>query len=127
LLLFSPGEAMLTQIYKFTGIQIPYDLKYEDFILEKGKYDFQILVHHKTQQLHLRILKKGKGICSVLGERLRYESYGRERMKDPNIPDQPTLKIIKHPTEKKVSIIFESGKKTRIYPLVKAVFKMEYE
>ena len=118
---------MMTSVYKFKGVAIPFNLKYEDTIFKKGKYDFEILIHHKQQVFYLRILKKGKGLCLMSGERLKYKSYGFEKMKDPKIPDQPTLRIKKHPTGKIVNIIFESGKKTAIYPFEKIRFKLEYE
>jgi len=127
IILFCPATAMTTRVYKFKGVAIPFDLKYKDSIFKKGKYDFEILFHHKQQVFYLKILKKGKGLCLIPGEKLKYKSYGWERLRDPKIPDQPTLRIKKYPTGKIVNIIFESGKKTAIYPLVKVRFKLEYE
>ena len=127
IILFRPATAMTDSVYKFKGVAIPFDLKYEDSTFKKGKYDFEILVHHQAQVFYLRIIKKGKGLCLIPGERLKYKGYGFEKMKDPKIPDQPTLRIKRYPTGKIVNIIFESGKNTAIYPLEKIKFKLEYE
>lgn len=127
IILFYPAAAMMTSVYKFKGVAIPFDLKYKDSIFKKGKYDFEIVFHHQQQVFYLRIIKKRKGLCLIPGERLKYKSYGFEKMKDPKIPDQPTLRIKKYPKGKTVNIIFESGKNTAIYPLEKVRFKLEYE
>jgi hypothetical protein len=125
--LFCPVIATVNKIYEFKGIQIPFNLKCGDSIIEKGEYNFEILVQPSTQMFHLRIKKKRKSICMVSGERLEYKSRGWDLMKDPKIPIKPTLRIKKDPIENVVYIIFESGKKTFRYPLEKIRFKMKYE
>jgi hypothetical protein len=118
--------ASMKRIYKFKDVEIPFNLKHKDSIFKKGKYDFEIMYSYTQQLWYLRLIKKGKALCLITGERLQYKSYGRERSKDPEIPTQPRLKIIKYPAGKTVNVIYESGKKTSIYPLVKVRFKMKY-
>lgn len=118
---------LLTKVYKFKDVEIPFNMKYEDSIIEKGKCEFEIIFNHGQQVFYLKIIKKRKGICLVPGDRKRYKSYGRERLRDPNIPDKPTLRIRKFPESKMLMVIFESGKKAGMFPLVWVIFKMEYE
>jgi hypothetical protein len=128
MILFCPVMGEMISIYKFKSIKIPFPLKFENSILEKGEYAFEIVIDQKPQIFFLRILKKGKILCQIQGEKLEeYKSYGWDRFKDPDIPGEPTFKMKKNPEEKAVNIIFESGKNTAIYPFVKIKFKMEYE
>lgn len=125
--LFCPVIAQVTRVYEFKDVEIPFNMKYGDSIIEKGKYEFEIIFNHGPQVFHLRITKKRKGICLVPGERKQYKSFGRERLRDPNIPDKPTLRFRKFPASKMLRVTFESGKKARMFPLVRVIFKMEYE
>ncbi|NIM57797.1 MAG: hypothetical protein GTO16_02490 [Candidatus Aminicenantes bacterium] len=124
--LFCSAMASMKRIYKFKDVQIPYDLKHKNSIFEKGKYDFEIMFSYTQQVWYLRLIKKGKALCLIAGERLPYKSFGRERIKDPEIPIQPRLNILKNPADKTVNVIFESGKKITTYKLVRVRFKMEY-
>lgn len=117
----------LTKVYIFKDVEIPFNMKYGDSIMKKGKYEFEIIFNRGHQVFYLKIIKKRKGICLVPGDRKQYKSYGRERLKDPNIPDKPRLSIRKFPESKMLMVTFESGKKARMFKLVYVIFKMEYE
>jgi hypothetical protein len=125
---FCPAEAQYIKISKFNGAAIPFNLKYENSLIEKGKYDLELLKHQTQLLFYLRIKKRSKILVSVSGEKLMYESYGDAGLfNDPNIPDDARIKFSKIPEEKIVNIIFESGKKNPIYPCIMLRFRMEYE
>lgn len=122
-----PAFAQMIRLYKFKGVQIPFDLMHKDLIIQKGTYDFEFL-RHSTQPIHyLRIMKRHKILCLVQGEKLEYKDYGWERMRNPDIPKDPRMRMKKNPEEKILNIIFETGKNTRIFPLLKIRFQMEYK
>jgi hypothetical protein len=127
--LFSPAYAQMERIYKFKKVQIPFNLKHEDSILKRGKYDLEFLKLESQRAYYLRIIKKGKFLFTILGEQLSYKTDkdGMAQLLDPNIPESPTLRMRKDPKDKILYIIFESGKKTSICPLIKVRFKLEYE
>lgn len=126
LFLFSPVTlAQMKHVYEFKNIEFPFDLKYGDVVIEKGKYNLEFLRHFGT--FYLRIKKGSKALCTVPGENLAYESKGMERLSDPTIPEKPNLQIRKIPDESMISVIFETGKHAKIYPLCKASFKIGYD
>ncbi len=129
--LICPLMAQLKNIAEFKRVEIPFNLKHEDSIYEKGKYDFEIVVMYMTSGVvlfFLRIKKKRKILCQIEGKRLGYHTdFLAELLNDPNIPDEPRLKIKRNPKEKILNIIYESGKKATFYPLEKIRFKIEYE
>jgi hypothetical protein len=126
LILAAPAAAQLVDIGKFKGIQIPYTLKFEDKVLEKGRYDLEALKNPDTPSCYLRFKKGSKVICLVEGERLEYEARGMSRMTDSEIPDQPRLKMKKNTQEKVFIFIVESGRNS-LYPYLLLRFKLEYE
>jgi len=127
--LFSPAYAQMKRIYKFKKVQIPFNLKHEDSIVKKGKYDLEFLKLESQSAYYLRIIKKKKFLFTIPGKQLSYKTDkdGMAQYHDPNIPENPTLKMRKDPKDKILYIIFESGKKTSICPFIKARFKLEYE
>lgn len=128
IVLFTPGHAQIKRICKFEGVAIPFDLKHEDELLEKGTYNLDVIKDVNQQLFHLRIKKKRKTICSVAGEKQRYKSLDiAHLMDDPNIPDDPKLRFQRAPAKKVVNIIFESGKRINKYPCIKVKFQMGYE
>lgn len=128
IILFSPAKATMKKLGEFKGVIIPFNLKHEDSIVEKGKYDFQFF--KLDGDFLLRIIKKGKPACLIPGgKRLDYETQGLIALleADPEIPEKPKLNIKRNPALKIAYIIFESGKKNVIYPFLKIRFEMEYE
>ena len=121
-----PAAAQWIRLGKFKGVEIPYTLKYEDKVLEKGKYDIEAVKHPNTPQCYLWFKKNGDEICSVEGEWLTLPVRGGARRIDPSIPNTPRLKM-KRDTEEKVLIItLETGRHNpRHYLLIR--FKLKYE
>ncbi|MFZ2054625.1 MAG: hypothetical protein WAU81_10555 [Candidatus Aminicenantales bacterium] len=81
-LMAAPAAAQLIDIGKFKGVEIPYSMKFEDKVLEKGRYDLETLKNPDTPSCYLRFKKGSKIICLVEGERLDYEAHGMSRMPD---------------------------------------------
>jgi hypothetical protein len=127
--LFLPLNASWESIYKFKSVQIPFNLKYKDLSIIKGKYDLEFLKLTTQIAYFLRIIKKKKFLCTVPGEFVPYKTAkdGSLQFKDPNIPKKPTLRMQQDPEKKLLIIIFESGKKTIKYPYIKLKFKIEYQ
>jgi hypothetical protein len=122
-----PVFAQLTKLYHFKKVQIPFNLKHEDTIIQKGKYDFEFLRHQTQPIFYLKIRKGSKVLCQLLGEKLEYEGYGWDKMRDPDIPKKPKMSMSRIPVRKDLYIIFETGKDTQIYPLIKVRFQLKYE
>jgi hypothetical protein len=106
-------------------VNVPFNLVHEDEILKKGKYDFEILKDFRQAIYYLRIKKKNKRICNILGEYLYYKQRGA--INDSEVPDKPKFGMRRNSVTKDVIIIFESGRKYTKYPFVKIRFKMKYE
>jgi hypothetical protein len=115
-----PAFSQWEDVCSFKDVQIPFDLKYEDKIIKKGKYEIEILKHTGQTAYYLRIKKKGNRLCLVPGEYLKY-------MDETEIPDKPKLRMRRNTAEKLLYIIFESGTITWKYPTIKIRFKIEYE
>lgn len=125
ILLISPSIAQWERVYYFKDVNVPFKLVTEDGVLEMGKYDFEILKDFRQAVYYLRIKKKNKRICNVLGEYLYYKQRGA--IDDPEVPDKPKFGMRRNPVTKDVYILFESGKKYTKYPFIKIRFKMKYE
>jgi len=119
--------AQMKKVHKFKRVEVPFSMKHEDSIFEKGQYDFEIIAHRTLRTFHLRIIKKGKILCIVPGEILRDKPPGARGEEMKEVPEDPTLKIKKIPAEKIVNFIFEAGKLTHLYPCFKVRFQMEYD
>lgn len=114
---------------KFKGIEIPYNLKHKDVVIEKGKYDIEITMPETSSVriFYLRIMKGNKAICIVDGRKMHYKTEKvSELHKDPNIPDQPRLTMRKVKALKKLYIYFESGKQAPNYPFEKIRYEIDY-
>ena len=125
LLLASPIFAQLIDIGKFKGVEIPFRLKSQDIVLEKGSYNLEALKNPNTPSCYLRIKKGTKILCLIEGERLQYEAYGMSKMTDPNIPQKPRLKMKRSAEEKVVYFTVETGRRSR-FPYLWLRFKMDY-
>ena len=119
-----PALAQMEKFAEIKGTEIPFNLKCEDSVHEEGKFDFEI--YRIAGDYYLKIKRKGKTLCLVLGQREWYNVYGMKIHQDPNIPDKPRLKITKNAQEKILNIIFESGKKAK-YPFLKIIYRVGYE
>ncbi len=116
------------KICEFKNVAIPFDLVYDNGELQKGTYSFEVRRDVNQIAFFLRIKKRRKTICRINGEKLMYESFGtRALFDDPTIPDDPKLRFKRVPEEQIVNIIFESGKRTKIYPCIKVQFQMGYK
>lgn len=124
--LAAPAAAQLIDIGKFKGVQIPYTMKYEDKVLEKGKYNLETLKNPNTPSCYLRFKKGNKVMCLIEGERLDYEAHGMSRMTDSEIPDKPRLKMRKNTQEKLLIFMVETGRDS-LYPYLLLRFELEYE
>jgi len=119
-LLSLPVFSQWEDVTSFKDVQIPFDLKYEDKIIKKGKYEIEILKHTSQTAYYLRIKNKGNRLCLVPGEYLKY-------IDETDIPDKPKIRMRRNTAEKLLYIIFESGTITWKYPNIKIRFKIEYE
>lgn len=128
LLLSSPVlTSQLKLLCKFKGVVFPYRLKYRDIVLEKGRYDLEAVKKAASPDYYLRIKKGGKVLYLIRGEQWDYKTRGTYLMRDPSIPDKPTLKMKRNLEEKILFITIETGRKNRIVPFARLRFKFEYE
>lgn len=111
----------------FRGVDIPFDFKSGDVVVEQGKYDLEIHFSKvDTNYLYvLRFLRKGKQLYDIAGQRIEYQALTiQDLMKDPKIPKEPTIRIRKLPMGNLVDFIYESGKIGNM-PFEKAFFRVE--
>jgi hypothetical protein len=128
LILSSPVlTSQLKLLCKFKGVALPYTLKYQGKVLEKGKYDLEAVKKATSTDYYLRIKKRGKVLDLIQGEQWDYQTRGTYLMRDPSIPDEPTLKMKKNLEEKVFYITIETGRKNRIVPFARLRFKFGYE
>ena len=119
-LLSMPAIAQWEDVTNFKDVQIPFNLKHNDKIIKKGKYQVEILKHTAQTVYYLRIKKGSKKLCLVPGEYLQYRD-------ESEVPEKPKLRMRRNTAEKLLYIIFESGTITWKYPKIKIRFKIEYE
>jgi hypothetical protein len=121
MILLCPAIAQMKPVCEFKEVKIPFNLKNEDSIFEKGKYDFELL--RMGNVFYLRIKKKGNPVLLKSGgEKLMYEN-----MFDPDIPQRSKFQIKRNPALKIAYLIFESGSHHPDYPTIKVRFRLEYE
>jgi hypothetical protein len=111
----------------FRGVDIPFDFKSGNVVVEQGKYDLEIRFSKvDTNFLYvLRFLRKGKQLYDIAGQRIEYQALTiQDLMKDPKIPNEPTIRIRKLPMGNLVDFIYESGKIGNM-PFEKAFFRVE--
>lgn len=121
------GRAETERISIFKGVDIPFDFKSGDIVVDQGKYDLEIRFSKvDTNFLYvLRFLRKGKQLYDIAGQRIEYQALTiQDLMKDPKIPKEPTIRIRKLPMGNLVDFIYESGKVGNM-PFEKAFFRVE--
>jgi len=121
------GLAETQRISIFRGVDIPFDFKSGDIVVDQGKYDLD--VHFSkvdTNYLYLlKFMRKGKVLYEISGQRIEYQAQTiTDLARDPKIPKEPTIRIRKLPGGNLVDFIFESGK-TGNMPFEKAFFRVE--
>jgi len=126
-LFFSQAGADWKTVQKFKKVDVPFDMKHEDLIMEKGQFDFEILSERSLNIFQLKIYKKGKSLCAVTGKVLRDRLPGARGEEMEEVPDEPTLQMKRIPVKKAVYIIFETGKQTEMFPGFVIRFELEYE
>lgn len=125
-LFIGQAEAQLKTIYKFKGVMVPLKMELDDSVIKKGRYDIEFLKNQAAGSYIMRILRGRKKLCTLTGEELTYDSRGGRQLTDPNIPDDPRLRMRKNAAEKQIHFIFESGRKSPVYPYVYLRFKIGY-
>jgi hypothetical protein len=121
-----PAEAQLKSIYKFKGVKIPLNLEHKDTAIKAGTYDIDFLKNQAAGYYIMQIRKGRKKLCTVNGVELYYKTRGSKQLTDPDIPDEPRMKMRQNKEEKLLRILFESGKKSKVYPFIKIEFKIKY-
>lgn len=121
------ASAQMKKIKKFKNVNIPFNLKCDDIIIEKGQYDLEIWAYRAVRQWSLKIIKKGETLCIVSGKILRDECPGARGQESEEIPEDPTLKMSRIPALQIFNIIFETGKLTQYYTCYRVRFQLEYE
>lgn len=127
--LFVPAKAQMQTLGEFEGVEIPVNLKHEDTLVQKGKYDLEFIKHGQNAY-YLKFKKKNKTVCLITGgERVLYKNQGNEALllEDPDIPVNARFKMKRNPALKIAYIIFETGKHTQICRFYKIRFKLNYE
>jgi hypothetical protein len=121
LILAGLAISQMNTVCEFEGVKVPFTLKDEESMFERGKYDFELL--KMTNIFYLRIKKDGKPVClKPHGEKVEYED-----LTDPEIPQRSKFQIKRNPALKIAYIIFETGSHHPEYPSVKVRFRMKYE
>lgn len=126
-LLVNPAMAAMKKVKKFKNVNIPYNLKHEETIIEKGKYDFEIWAYREVRQWSVKLIKKGNTLCALPGVILRDECPGARGQESEDIPKEPTLKMSRIPAKHILNIIFEAGSTTQFYTCYKVKFEIQYE
>jgi hypothetical protein len=114
--------AQMNPIYRFKDVTIPVSLKNKDKIMEKGAYNLEFCRAWGGPFYYVRIMKKKEVLVILEGEEVLYDIA-----RDRNLPSKPTLKMTRNQSEKLLILVFESGTVTKIYPKIKARFKIPYD
>ena len=129
LILLCSLDAQQLKGLKFRGVDIPYTLKHEDTVIEKGKYELEVVMPQTAslRVFYLKINKDKDALCILSGTKLHYKTEKvSELHRDPNIPKQPRLTMRRNTEEKKLYIYFESGKRAPDYPFERIRFEIDY-
>lgn len=121
------GWAEMQRLSIFRGVDIPFDFRAGDTVVEHGKYDLEVHISKvDTNYLYvLKFMRKGKTLYDIPGQRIEYQAVTMQDLaKDPKIPKEPTIRIRKLPMGNLVDFIYESGK-TGNMPFEKAYFRVE--
>ena len=122
-----PAGADLRTVHKFKKVAIPFDMTHDGTKIEKGTFDFEILVERSLSMWTLRVIKKGKVLCALPGEVLRDRAPGAAGETMAEVPEKPTLKVKRVLDEKMAHLIFEnSGVETgaMLFPYYVVRFKI---
>jgi hypothetical protein len=114
-------------IQKFKQVDVPFDMKYEDLIMEKGQFDFEILSERSLNIFQLKIYKKGNSLCAITGKVLREGLPGARGEEMEEVPDEPTLQMKRIPVKKALYILFETGKQSDLFPGFVIRFELGYQ
>jgi len=126
-LCLSQAFAQLQELTEFKAVNLPFVLKSENVLLEKGKYDF-ILLKNLPNLFLLKIKKQGKTVDLISGgEKINYPAQGNLGLlqSSPDIPKFAKLTMKSDPSQKMAYIILETGKQARFCPFHKIRFKFE--
>lgn len=119
--------AQMKKVHKFKKVNIPFNIKCDDTIIEKGQYDIEIFAYRAVRQWSLKILKGGNTLCILNGQILRDECPGARGQEMEEVPEETTLKMSRIPAKQILNIIFEAGRMTQFYTCYKVIFQTEYE
>jgi len=114
-----PLAAQMNPIYRFKKVAIPFDLRVDDSVLPKGEYDLEFVRAPNMKAYYMRIMKKGKILHLVQGEEYAYDD-------SRTAPIKPTLNMNKNSAKRSLTIVFESGIHARVYPKLRARYRVEY-
>ena len=109
-----------TKVTEIKNVTIPLNFKSQDTVIKKGTYNFQVV--DSMGEFYVRIAKGRKNICMVKGEEQSYGVRSSNLMTDPDVPEEPTIKIGKLSEENKLVIIIETGKFNPSYTCRKIKF-----
>jgi hypothetical protein len=124
----SLAVADLIPLYRFKGVNIPVKLNVKDKSLEKGAYDLEFVRNSTPVFYYLRFMKRGKILDMIQAEEWPYGTgIVSDIAHDKNVPTSPTLKMAKNKDEKLWIFVFESGRNTLDYPLIRVRVKLPYE
>lgn len=103
-----PASADLRTVHKFKKVAIPFDMTHDEKKIEKGTFDFEIMVERSLRIWTLRISRRGKTLCALPGEILRDRPPVETEDTSPGVPEKPTFRIKKIPDENLAYFIFEN-------------------
>jgi len=122
------ATAQMVPVYKFRAIQIPVRLKIKNQVLDTGVFDLEFMRTASPVLYYVRIIRRGKILDIIQGEEWPYAGGIVSEIADAkDIPSKPTLKMTKSSGEKRLNFIFESGRNTINFPMIRACFKLPYE
>jgi hypothetical protein len=113
------AEPKMDSIYRFRGIKIPLNLKIKDVIIESGSFDLEFLKATDSEDLYLKVFKKGDVLDVIKGQAWAYAGGDA-------VPGKPNLKMARDTETQILILTFESGKDHRIFPLIRAKFSIPY-
>ncbi len=104
-----PAGADIRTVHKFKKVAIPFGMIHEETKIEKGTFDFEIMVERSLRMWTLRVIKKGKVLCVLPGEVLRDRAPGELGDQTSEVPEKPTFRVKKVPAEGMAHLIFENA------------------
>jgi len=126
-ILFYPASAQWRKVNKFKRVEVPFNTKHKDLVMEKDKYDFEVWNNRSLGIFLLKIIKKGKTLCTLPGKILRDKLPGARGQEMEEVPDEDTLKMKRIPAKNIVHIIFERGRLEELYPGYVIRFELGYD